>query len=62
MKVKGNICETGGKKLANGRFVNEDGLTTFKVENEGKKYDFIILMDGATGLGKDHQKFTFCTK
>lgn len=55
MKVKGNICETGGKKLANGRFVNEDGLTTFKLENEGKKYDFIILMDGATGLGKDHQ-------
>lgn len=55
MKVKGNICETGGKKLPNGRFVNEDGLTSFSVKSDNEKYDFIILMDGATGLGKDHQ-------
>ena len=55
MKIKGNICETGGKKLPNGRFVNEDGLVTFSTKSGDTKYDFIILMDGATGLGKDHQ-------
>lgn len=55
MKIKGEICETGGKKLSNGRYVNEDGLTTFSVKYEDKDYDFVILMDGATGLGKDHQ-------
>ena len=55
MKIKGNICETGGKKLPNGRFVNEDGLVSFTTKSGDKKYDFIILMDGATELGKDHQ-------
>ena len=55
MKIKGNLCESGGKKLPNGRFVNEDGLITFESKLGDTKYDFIILMDGATGLGKDHQ-------
>lgn len=55
MKITGNICVSGGKKMADGRFVNEDGLVTFSVDFMNKKYDFIILMDGATGLGKDHQ-------
>ena len=55
MKITGNICESGGKKMPDGRFVNEDGLFTFCVDYMDKKYDFIILMDGATGLGKDHQ-------
>ena len=55
MKITGSICESGGKKMPDGRFINEDGLLTFSMGHLGKKYDFIILMDGATGLGKDPQ-------
>ena len=55
MNIKGKTCQSGGKKTATGRFINEDGLLTFNTNYNGKTYRFIILMDGATGLGKDHE-------
>ena len=55
MKFKGSICESGGKKLASGRFVNEDNLEIFATKHNNREYNFIILMDGATGLGKPYQ-------
>lgn len=55
MKVKGKICQTGGKQNSTGRYINEDGLTTFTVNKNGEKYEFIILMDGATGLGRNYE-------
>jgi len=55
MDVKGTICQSGGKKASDGRYINEDGLTTFDIYHNDIKYKFIILMDGATGLGKSHE-------
>lgn len=55
MKIKGMVCESGGKKAASGRLINEDGLITFNVNYNGREYEFIILMDGATGLGKSYE-------
>ena len=52
MNIKGKTCESGGKKTATGRFINEDGVLTFDINYDEKIYNFIILMDGATGLGK----------
>ncbi len=54
MEIKGQICETGGRKLESGRYINEDSLTTFLAKYEENEYTFVIVMDGATGLGKDH--------
>ena len=55
MKVIGSDCQSGGRKMPDGRMVNEDGLETFSVDYLGKKYDFVVVMDGATGLGKGYQ-------
>lgn len=55
MNIKGKICQSGGKKTTKGRFINEDGLSTFNINYNEKTYKFIILMDGATGLGKDYE-------
>ncbi len=55
MKFKGSICESGGKKLVSGRFVNEDSLEIFATKHNNREYNFVILMDGATGLGKPYQ-------
>ena len=55
MKIVSKVCQSGGKKMPSGRLINEDGLTTFSVDRNDKKYDFVIVMDGATGLGKDHE-------
>ena len=55
MRIVSKVCQSGGKKMPSGRLINEDGLTTFSVEYNGKKYDFVVVMDGATGLGKDYE-------
>lgn len=51
MKVKDKIWQTGGIKNEKGRMINEDGVINFKV----KTYQYTILMDGASGLGKNNQ-------
>lgn len=53
MKLKETLCESGGKQNANKRYINEDFLLNFAVKSGSKKYNFIILMDGSTGLGKE---------
>ena len=46
------ICESGGKKKENGTLINEDCLMGFSAYKDNTKYNFTILMDGATGLGE----------
>lgn len=55
MKIKDNICQSCGKTTKEGRIINEDRRTIFQVEKEGKQYQFIIVLDGASGLGKNNQ-------
>lgn len=55
MKIKGAICQSGGRQTNTGRLINEDELINFSVTFNQKKYEFIILMDGATGLGKTYE-------
>ncbi len=55
MDVKGTICQSGGKQAKDGRYINEDGLTAFDIYHNNIKYKFIVLMDGATGLGRNHE-------
>ena len=47
--------------MPNGKLINEDALSTFFVESNGQRYDFVILMDGATGLGESYQIVEGCT-
>ena len=53
MRITGSVCESGGKTMPSGRFINEDGLLVFTVDAD-KKYEYVIVMDGATGLGKSY--------
>ena len=46
------ICESGGKVKGNGQLINEDCLLAFSAYKDNKKYNYTILMDGATGLGE----------
>lgn len=46
------ICESGGKIKENGQLINEDCLLAFSAYKDNKKYNYTILMDGATGLGE----------
>ena len=55
MKIKENICQTGGKTDSNGRIINEDGLIHFEIYTESQKSKYIVLMDGASGLGKNNE-------
>lgn len=55
MIIKGVTCQSGGKKTSTGRYINEDGVTHFEVKTIDKTYKFIILMDGATGLGRNFE-------
>lgn len=55
MKIKGAICQSGGRQTNTGRFINEDELINFSVIFNETKYEFIILMDGATGLGNSYE-------
>lgn len=55
MKIKDAICQSSGRQTNTGRFINEDELINFSVTFNEKKYEFIILMDGATGLGNSYE-------
>lgn len=57
MKLKDKIWQTGGIKDSKGRMINEDGVINFEVnsENDDTLYRYTILMDGASGLGKNNQ-------
>ena len=55
MIIKGITCQSGGKKTSTGRYINEDAITYFEVKTIDKTYKFIILMDGATGLGRNFE-------
>ena len=49
------VCQSGGRINENGNLINEDGLMQFTVNNNEKEINFTIVMDGATGLGKNNQ-------
>lgn len=49
------MCQSGGKINSNGRFINEDAVASFEVVKDGKKYKYTILLDGASGLGKNNE-------
>lgn len=55
MNIKSQICSSGRCKVfSNGvdeRYVNEDGV---KILNKGESNKYAILMDGASGLGKNN--------
>lgn len=55
MHINGFICQSGGKKMNTGKIINEDGLANFEIAYNNEEYKFIILMDGASGLGKNHE-------
>lgn len=50
-----NVCQSGRKINENGNLINEDGLMQFTVNSNEKEINFTIVMDGATGLGKNNQ-------
>ena len=49
------MCQSGGKTNSKGRVINEDAVACFEVVQDGKKYKYTILMDGASGLGKNNE-------
>lgn len=55
MIIEGPLCQSGGKTTNTGRLINEDGLVSFNANTNEKNYTFIIIMDGASGLGKNHE-------
>lgn len=54
MNIISKICQSGGK-MQDGRLINEDGISNFDVTVGKQTYKFVILMDGATGLGKNNK-------
>lgn len=58
MNIKGQLCSSGrGKVFPNGvneRQVNEDGIKIVYTLNNGITNKWAILMDGASGLGKNN--------
>ena len=50
-----HVCQGSGKTNDIGRPINEDKLIYFSVPYEDDSIDFTILMDGATGLGRNYQ-------
>ena len=54
MEFLNTVCQSGGKTI-NGRLVNEDAFLTFETDNDGKKSKIAILMDGASGLGRNNE-------
>ena len=59
-KIISNFCWSSGK-VENDRLVNEDATATFDVVKDERTYHFVILMDGATGLGKNNRIEEGCT-
>lgn len=58
MNIKGQLCSSGRGKVfpteVNKRQVNEDGIRIVYTLNNGKTNKWAILMDGASGLGKNN--------
>ena len=55
MKAVTKILLSGGKKNEDGREINEDRIKTFTINKNEMEYFYAIIMDGATGLGKNNQ-------
>lgn len=55
MTIKDKICQSGGKQTTTGRYINEDRLTNFSVKHNNKQYEFIVIMDGVTGLVRNYE-------
>ena len=51
----GQVCHSSGRLDENNRPINEDKLLVFSVPYENENINFTILMDGATGLGRNFQ-------
>lgn len=54
MNIKDYICESGRKEENCGHTINEDRVKIINVTNNHVYYKFAILMDGASGLGKNN--------
>ncbi len=55
MKAVTKILLSGGKKNEDGREIKEDRIKTFTINKNEMEYFYAIIMDGATGLGKNNQ-------
>lgn len=54
MNLKDYICESGRKIENDGHIINEDRVKFINIANNNECYKFSILMDGASGLGKNN--------